>query len=35
MQERKNNMINEKMFREYDIRAIYGDDLTEEVAYCY
>ena len=26
-------MINEKMFREYDIRAIYGDDLTEDVAY--
>lgn len=25
--------INSKIFREYDIRAIYGDDLNEDVAY--
>ncbi len=25
--------INKNMFREYDIRGVYGDDLSEEVAY--
>ena len=25
--------INDRVFREYDIRGIYGDDLSEDVAY--
>jgi phosphomannomutase/phosphoglucomutase len=25
--------INKGMFREYDIRGVYGEDLSEEVAY--
>ena len=29
----KNMEINKYMFREYDIRGVYGKDITEEVAY--
>lgn len=33
MLERNNNMINEKIFREYDIRGIYNEDLDYDKAY--
>ena len=28
-----NNMVNKNIFREYDIRGVYGKDIDEEVAY--